>query len=154
MIPSRQTGEQSLVDANVRDSDQSMTWSLGRNHIKWDSQGRWCFTYTDGVGPSLADTDRAFAGIGNELQVEVTTKDPGQQVVISQGATEWCLLIDVTPEHVIMLKHEKDHDRSGIDESKIHDRPLITRDEVEVAIQDYVTGVKTPDWNRGRRTVL
>lgn len=42
--------------------------------------------------------------IGDEFQVEVTKKDSGQQVVISQAATEWCLLIDVTPEHVVMLE--------------------------------------------------
>ncbi|MFO0701946.1 MAG: hypothetical protein U0236_22245 [Nitrospira sp.] len=82
------------------------------------------------------------AEIGEALQIEVTRKGSGKQVVISQGAKEWFMLIEVTPENAVILKQEKDQDRYLIDESETHDRPM-TADEVDAAIRDYVNSVKT-----------
>lgn len=87
------------------------------------------------VAKTQADTDRA------ELHIEVTRKGAGKQVVLSQGAKEWFMLIDVTPENAVIFKQEKDHDRYLVDESETHDRPM-TSDEVDAAITDYVNSVK------------
>jgi hypothetical protein len=79
---------------------------------------------------------------GEALQVEVTKKGLGKQVVISQGTKEWFMLIDVTPENAVVIRQEKDHDRYLVDESETHDRPM-TPGEVDAAIADYVNSVKT-----------
>lgn len=91
---------------------------------------------------SLVCAPQTTADSGEELQIEVTKKGTGQQVVISQGAKEWFMLIEVTPENAVILRQEKDHDRYLIDESETHDRPM-TADEVDAAITDYVNSVKT-----------
>lgn len=94
----------------------------------------WC--------PSLVWTASAAAKEGDDLQIEITKKGAGKQVVISQGAKEWFMLIEVTPENTVILKQEKDHDQYLVDESETHDRPM-TVDEVDAAIADYVNSVKT-----------
>lgn len=76
------------------------------------------------------------------LRVEITRKGSGKQVVLSQGAKEWFMLIEVTSENAVILKQEKDQERYLIDESETHDRPM-TADEVDAAIADYVNSVKT-----------
>lgn len=79
---------------------------------------------------------------GEEFRIEVTKKGLGKQVVISQGAKEWFMLIDVTPENAVVVRQEKEHDRYLVDESETHDRPM-TPGEVDAAIDDYVNSVKT-----------
>lgn len=76
------------------------------------------------------------------LQIEITRKGAGKQVVLSQGAKEWFMLIEVTPENAVILKQEKDHERYLVDESETHDRPM-TADDVDTAITDYINSVKT-----------
>lgn len=77
----------------------------------------------------------------DELQIEVTTKGLGKEVVITQGAREWFMLVEVTPENTVIIRQEKDHDRYLVDESETHDRPLAPV-EVDGAINDYVNSVK------------
>lgn len=91
----------------------------------WSAGGAWSSTEAD-------DT----------LQIEISQKGSGKQVVLSQGAKEWFMLIEVTPENAVILKQEKEQDRYLIDESETHDRPM-TADEVDAAITDYVNSVKT-----------
>lgn len=79
---------------------------------------------------------------GEELQIEVTKKGLGKQVVISQGAKEWFMLIDVTPDNAVIIRQETDRGRYLVDESETHDRPM-TPGEVDAAIADYVNSVKT-----------
>jgi hypothetical protein len=79
---------------------------------------------------------------GEELQIEITKKGLGKEVVISQGAREWFMLIEVTPENSVVVRQEKDHDTYLVDESETHDRPM-TPGEVDTAIADYVNSVKT-----------
>ena len=79
---------------------------------------------------------------GDGLQIEITRKGAGKQVVLSQGSKEWFMLIEVTSENAVILKQEKDHDRYLVDESEMHDRPM-TADEVDAAITDYINSVKT-----------
>ncbi|MDH5740997.1 MAG: hypothetical protein OEY77_11790 [Nitrospira sp.] len=90
----------------------------------------------------LAGAAEHIADGGNDLQIEVTQKGAGKQVAISQGAKEWFMLIDVTPENAVIIRQEKEHDRYLVDESETHDRPM-TATEVDAAIADYVNSVKT-----------
>jgi hypothetical protein len=76
------------------------------------------------------------------LEIEITKKGLGKQVVISQGTKEWFMLIDVTPENSVVVRQEKDRDQYLLDESETHDRPM-TQGEVDAAIADYVNSVKT-----------
>lgn len=80
--------------------------------------------------------------VGDDLRIEVTKRGASKQVIISQGAKEWFMLIDVTSENAVIIRQEKDHDRYIIDESETHDRPLSPA-EVDGAIRDYVNSVKT-----------
>ncbi len=93
-------------------------------------------------GGSLISTVRASADVGEDLRIDVTQKGAGKQVVLSQGAKEWFMLIDVTPDNAVVLRQEKDHDRYVVDESETHDRPM-TSDEIDAAITEYVNSVKT-----------
>jgi hypothetical protein len=79
---------------------------------------------------------------GPELQIEISKKGLGKEVVITRGAEEWFMLIEVTPENTVVVRQEKDHDRYLVDESETHDRPM-TAGEVDAAIADYVNSVKT-----------
>jgi hypothetical protein len=77
----------------------------------------------------------------DDLHIEITKRGLGKEVVITQGAREWFMLIEVTPENSVVLRQEKDHDRYLVDESETHDRPM-TSGEVDAAIADYVNSVK------------
>jgi hypothetical protein len=77
-----------------------------------------------------------------DLHIEITKKGLGKEVVITQGAREWFMLIEVTPENSVVLRQEKEHGSYLVDESETHDRPMTT-DEVDTAITDYVNSVKT-----------
>lgn len=83
----------------------------------------------------------ALAEAKDDLQVEITKKGLGKEVVITQGAKEWFMLIEVTPENTVVVRQEKDRDKYLVDESETHDRPLIPA-EVDAAIADYINSVK------------
>ena len=76
-----------------------------------------------------------------DLHVEITKKGLGKEVVITQGAREWYMLVEVTPENSVILRQEKEQDRYLVDESETHDRPM-TMGEVDAALADYVNSVK------------
>ena len=78
----------------------------------------------------------------DDLHIEITKKGLGKEVVITQGAREWFMLIEVTPENSVVLRQEKVHDTYLVDESETHDRPMTTG-EVDAAITDYVNSIKT-----------
>ena len=78
----------------------------------------------------------------DDLHIEITKKGLGKEVVITKGAREWFMLIEVTPENSVILRQEKEHNRYLVDESETHDRPMTTG-EVDAAISDYVNSVKT-----------
>ena len=77
----------------------------------------------------------------DNLHIEITKKGLGKEVVITQGAREWFMLIEVTPENSVVLRQEKEHGTYLVDESETHDRPMTTG-EVDAAITDYVNSVK------------
>jgi hypothetical protein len=87
------------------------------------------------ASPSIVDAS-------DDLHIEIMKKGLGKEVVITQGAREWFMLIEVTPENSVILRQEKEHDRYLVDESETHDRPM-TAGEVDAAITDYVNSVKT-----------
>lgn len=76
-----------------------------------------------------------------DLHIEITKKGLGKEVVITQGAREWFMLIEVTPENSVVLRQEKVHDTYLVDESETHDRPMTTG-EIDAAITDYVNSIK------------
>jgi regulation of enolase protein 1 (concanavalin A-like superfamily) len=86
-------------------------------------------------------TSSSSVWASEELHVEITKKGLGKEVVITQGAREWFMLIEVTPENSIVVRQEKEHDRFLVDESETHDRPMTTG-EVDAALADYVNSVK------------
>ena len=83
------------------------------------------------VAPASAD----------DLQIDITKKGLGKEVVITQGTREWFMLVEVTPENTVIVRQEKDRDQYLVDESETHDRPLAPV-EVDAAINDYVNSVK------------
>ena len=83
--------------------------------------------------PLLAATD--------DLQVEISKKGLGKEVVITQGIREWFMMVEVTPENTVIIRQEKDGDTYLVDESETHDRPLAPI-EVDGAINDFVNSVK------------
>lgn len=85
--------------------------------------------------------NHVLAAETDELQIEVAKKGLGKEVVITQGAREWFLMIEVTPENTVIVRQEKDHDKYLVDESETHDRPLAAV-EVDAAIADYIHSVK------------
>jgi hypothetical protein len=94
----------------------------------------WCVSAAGMVGNA--------ASAGDDLQIEITQKGAGKQVIISQGAKEWFMLVDVTPENGVVIRQEKEHDRYLVDESGTHGRP-VTAAEIDVAISDNVNSVKS-----------
>ncbi len=95
-----------------------------------------CLLFSGGPVPTLS-----LAAESDELQIEVSKKGLGKEVVITQGAKEWFLMIEVTPENTVVVRQEKDHDKYLVDESETHDRPLVAA-EVDAAIADYINSVK------------
>ena len=83
----------------------------------------------------------AAACASDDLHIEITKKGLGKEVVITQGAREWFMLIEVTPENSVVLRQEKEHGTYLVDESETHDRPMTTG-EVDTTITDYVNSVK------------
>ena len=78
----------------------------------------------------------------DDHHIEITKKGLGKEVVITQGAREWFMLIEVTSENSVVLRQEKKHGTYLVDESETHDRPMTTG-EIDAAIADYVNSVKT-----------
>lgn len=86
-------------------------------------------------------TSPSMVSASNDLHIEITKKGLGKEVVITQGAREWFMLIEVTPENSVVLRQEKEHETYLVDESETHDRPM-TMGEVDAAIAEYVNSVK------------
>lgn len=78
----------------------------------------------------------------DELQVEVTKKGLGKEVVIKKGNREWYMMIEVTQDNTVVVRQEKDKEAYVVDESETHDRAM-TKAEVDVAIEDFINSVKT-----------
>ena len=62
-------------------------------------------------------------------------------MVITEGAMEWFMRVEVTPENTVVVRQEKQGERYLIDESETHDRSM-TAVEVDAAITDFINHVK------------
>ncbi|WP_447974944.1 hypothetical protein [Nitrospira sp. Kam-Ns4a] len=83
------------------------------------------------------------AGRGDgDLQIEVTKKGLGKEVVIKQGAKEWFMMIEVTAENTVIVRQELDNGTYLVDESETHDRAM-SAGEVDAAIEAFINGVKS-----------
>lgn len=90
---------------------------------------------------ALLTTIPALAG-PDQLEIAITKKGLGKEVLITQGTKEWFMLVEVTPENTVVVRQEKEGEAYLVDESETHDRPL-TPGEVDQVITDYVNSVKT-----------
>ncbi|MBM4122763.1 MAG: hypothetical protein FJ249_09255 [Nitrospira sp.] len=77
----------------------------------------------------------------DDLQIEVVKKGLGKEVSIRKGTKEWYMLIEVTSDNTVVVRQEKDNETYLVDESETHDRAM-TKEEVDVAIEDFISGVK------------
>ncbi|HZS11355.1 MAG TPA: hypothetical protein VFA38_03835 [Nitrospirales bacterium] len=77
-----------------------------------------------------------------ELQIEVTKKGLGKEVVMRRGPKEWYMLVEVTPENTVVIRQEKENENYLLDDSETHDRSM-TPAEVDTAINDFINSVKT-----------
>lgn len=98
------------------------------------------FSLVATVGLGLFASSTGLAS--DDLKIEIMKKGLGKEVVVTQGAKEWFMLVEVTPENTVVVRQEKDGEKYLVDESETHDRPL-TAGEVDQAITDYVNSVKT-----------
>lgn len=87
------------------------------------------------------NTPTLVLAASDDLQIAVSKKGLGKEVVITQGPREWFMLVEVTPENTVIVRQEKDRDQYVLDESETHDRPLAPV-EVDAAINDYINSVK------------
>jgi len=87
---------------------------------------------------------------GDELQVEVTKKGLGKEVVIRKGGREWYMLIEVTEGMSVIIRQEKDGDAYIVDESETHDEAL-SKSQVDAAIEAFIVGVKNQTKQKGPR---
>jgi hypothetical protein len=77
----------------------------------------------------------------DDLDIHIEKKGLGKEVTIRQGAREWFMMVEVTPENTVIVRQEKNNETYVLDESENHDRAL-TAGEVDTAIADFVNSVK------------
>jgi hypothetical protein len=105
----------------------------------------WCGTLSFDVAfaADLGVSDSSSTSTSaQDLQIEITKKGLGKEVLLRQGVKEWFMLVEVTPENTVVIRQEKENDAYLVDESETHDRPL-TATEVDTVIEDFVNSVKT-----------
>ena len=101
-----------------------------------------CVTLSLGLAFAPDSVSDPAAGSAQDLQIEITKKGLGKEVLLRQGVKEWFMLVEVTPENTVVIRQEKENDTYLVDESETHDRPLTTT-EVDTVIEDFVNSVKT-----------
>jgi len=90
---------------------------------------------------SLVGGPSQLLAAGDDLEIAISKKGLGKEVLITQGVREWFMLVEVTPENTVIVRQEKERDEYLVDESETHDRPLAPI-EVDSAINDYINSVK------------
>ncbi|HKN86100.1 MAG TPA: hypothetical protein VJV04_04525 [Nitrospiraceae bacterium] len=99
-------------------------------------------TLTLGLAFAADPVSDPSSGPAQDLQIEITKKGLGKEVLLRKGVKEWFMLVEVTPENTVVIRQEKENDAYLVDESETHDRPL-TATEVDTVIDDFVNSVKT-----------
>jgi hypothetical protein len=102
----------------------------------------WCVTPSIGLAFAADSVSDPSSGSAQDLQIEITKKGLGKEVLLRHGVKEWFMLVEVTPENTVVIRQEKENDAYLVDESETHDRPL-TATEVDTVIEDFVNSVKT-----------
>lgn len=102
----------------------------------------WSLSLLIGFAGEPVSSLAALPATEEELQVEVTKKGLGKEVSIKKGAKEWFMLIEVTPDNTVVIRQEKENETYLVDESETHDRAM-SKSEVDAAIDDFITAVKT-----------
>jgi hypothetical protein len=101
-----------------------------------------CVTPSLGLAFAADSISDPSSGSAQDLQIEITKKGLGKEVLLRHGVKEWFMLVEVTPENTVVIRQEKENDAYLVDESETHDRPL-TATEVDTVIEDFVNSVKT-----------
>jgi hypothetical protein len=105
----------------------------------------WCGTLSFGVAfaADLGVSDSSSTSTSaQDLQIEITKKGLGKEVLLRRGVKEWFMLVEVTPENTVVIRQEKENESYLVDESETHDRSL-TATEVDTVIDDFINSVKT-----------
>jgi hypothetical protein len=112
-----------------------------RSHVI--AVSRFCSALLIATCPALSWVTAAPAsGEGTEeMQIEISKIGLGKEVVITQGAMEWFMRVEVTPENTVVVRQEKQGEQYLVDESETHDRSM-TAAEVDGAITDFINHVK------------
>ena len=92
--------------------------------------------------PPISEPSSGSPSSTPSLEIEITKKGLGKEVLLRQGEKEWFMLIEVTPENTVVIRQEKENEAYLVDESETHDRPL-TAVEVDTVIDDFINSVKT-----------
>jgi hypothetical protein len=101
-----------------------------------------CVTPSFGLAFAADSVSDPASGSAQDLQIDITKKGLGKEVLLRHGVKEWFMLVEVTPENTVVIRQEKENDAYLVDESETHDRPL-TATEVDTVIEDFVNSVKT-----------
>jgi len=94
------------------------------------------------VSASAAEAESVVPSPAQDLQIEITKKGLGKEVLLRKGVKEWFMLVEVTPENTVVIRQEKENEAYLVDESETHDRPL-TATEVDTVIEDFINSVKS-----------
>lgn len=74
-------------------------------------------------------------------EVEINKKGLGKEAIVRNGAHEWYMLVEVTPDNTVIVRQHKQGETYLVDESETHDRPFLSQ-EVDDAIRDFVSSAK------------
>ena len=122
-----------------------MVISLSRMPVLWSNVAvsRFCLALLIATCAELSwVTAVPASGEGTEeMQIEISKIGLGKEVVITQGAMEWFMRVEVTPENTVVVRQEKQGEQYLVDESETHDRSM-TAAEVDGAITDFINHVK------------
>jgi hypothetical protein len=99
------------------------------------------FLISTGLGGFWLTAVSASGEETEEMQIEISKIGLGKEVVITQGAMEWFMRVEVTPENTVVVRQEKQGERYVVDESETHDRSMSAA-EVDGAITDFINHVK------------
>ena len=80
----------------------------------------WCGTLNFGVAfaaDSGVSDSSSTSTSAQDLQIEITKKGLGKEVLLRRGVKEWFMLVEVTPENTVVIRQEKENESYHVDES-------------------------------------
>jgi hypothetical protein len=100
-----------------------------------------CWAVTGAAAEPSPPQSAAPLASSDELQVEVTKKGLGKEVVMRKGTKEWYMLIEVTEGMSVVIRQEKEGDAYIVDESETHDEAF-SKSQVDAAIEAFIASVR------------